>query len=619
MSSDASNSKKTDSDHTHIITKDDTNSQKSKEFLTKLAVFRAFFANIGIAAIKLFCWVLSGSSAMLSEAIHSASDGFNSICLMIGLKRGSKPADRLHPFGYGLEANIWALFASILMLIGTFIAIYNGWNRFINPEEANFNIINHYNLIASALIGSILFELWAVLSASAAVLQEAEIPLESKFSTFIKSFKYIHQSKSPTTKFVWYEDTAALAGVITAFIAISLAKFVMPPNQAYIPDAIASIIIGFILFALAIYLLKYNINSLTASAAMPQVEEMIKEIAAKVNGVSQVQDLKTMDLGSSGLIVNMEIEVDPETQVKDADDIADKLEEKIREKVKNIAHITIEVQAETMEENWSERFEKLIEEGKQTGILKSREAKMLSKFYDFTDTVVWEIMVPRTDVNFISAEASIDDLIELIITSGHTRIPVYKDNIDNITGVINAKDVLVILKNCSEIEKQKINIEELSREISIVPENKSISDMLNEFITSKSQIAAIADEHGGIAGIITVEDILEEIVGEIWDEYDIQIPDVIKIDENTLSVLSKMNIYDLNERFNLDLPTEDFQTIGGYVFGLLGREPETGDEVEADGLQMTVEETEGHKIIRVKLTKPDGFIDSQAVEEDAQE
>ncbi len=619
MSSDASNPKKTESDHTHIITKDDSNSPKSKEFLTKLAVFRAFFANIGIAGIKLFCWALSGSSAMLSEAIHSASDGFNSICLMIGLKRGSKPADRLHPFGYGLEANIWALFASILMLVGTFISIYNGWNRFINPEEANFNILTHYNLIASVLIGSILFEIWAVLSASAAVLEEAEVKVDSKFSAFIKSFKYIHQSKSPTTKFVWYEDTAALIGVITAFIAISTAKFLMPENQAYIPDAIASIIIGIILFALAIYLLKYNINSLTASAAMPQVEEMIREIAEKVNGVSQVQDLKTMDLGSSGLIVNMEIEVDPETQVKDADDIADKLEDKIREKVKNIAHITIEVQAETKEENWSERFGKLIEEGKQTGILKPREAKMLSKFYDFTDTVVWEIMVPRTDVNFISAEASIDDLIELIITSGHTRIPVYKENIDNITGVINAKDVLVILKNCSEIEKQKINIEELSREISIVPENKSISDMLNEFITSKSQIAAIADEHGGIAGIITVEDILEEIVGEIWDEYDIQIPDVIKIDENTLSVLSKMNIYDINERFNLDLPTEDFQTIGGYVFGLLGREPEIDDEVETDGLKMIVEETEGHKIIRVKLIKPDGFVDNQAIEEDAQE
>jgi cation diffusion facilitator family transporter len=619
MSSEASNLKKIENDHTHIITKDDIKTKKSEELIIKLAVFRAFFANIGIAGIKFFCWSLSGSSAMLSEAIHSASDGFNSVCLMIGLKRGSKPADRLHPFGYGLEANIWALFASILMLVGTFISIYNGWNRFANPEEANFNIINHYNIIAFALCGSILFEIWAVFSASTAVMEEAEIKVQSKLAALVKSFKYIHQSKNPTTKFVWYEDIAALGGVIIAFIAISIAKFLMPANQAYIPDAIASIIIGIILFALAIYLLKYNINSLTGSAAKPQIEEMIREIATKVNGITQVQDLKTMDMGSSGLIVNMEIEVDPETQVKDADDIADKLEEKIREKIKNIAHITIEVQAETAEENWSERFEKLIEEGKQTGILKPREAKMLSKFYDFTDTVVWEIMVPRTDVNFIAAEASIDELIELIINSGHTRIPVYKENIDNVTGVINAKDVLVILKNCSEIDKQKINIEELSREISIVPENKSISDMLNEFIISKSQIAAIADEHGGIAGIITVEDILEEIVGEIWDEYDVQIPDVIKIDENTLSLLSKMNIYDLNERFNLDLPTEDFQTVGGYVFGLLGREPEIGDEVEANGITMIVEETEGHKIIRVKLIKLDGFIDLQAIEEDSQE
>jgi len=141
MSSEAFNPKNSENTHTHLITKDDINTQKSEEFLTKLAVYRAFFANVGIAGLKFVCWSLSGSSAMLSEAIHSASDGFNSICLMIGLKRGSKPADRLHPFGYGLEANIWALFASLLMLVGCFVSIYNGWNRFLHPEEANFNII----------------------------------------------------------------------------------------------------------------------------------------------------------------------------------------------------------------------------------------------------------------------------------------------------------------------------------------------------------------------------------------------------------------------------------------------------------------------------------------------
>ena len=237
---------------------------------------------------------------------------------------------------------------------------------------------------------------------------------------------------------------------------------------------------------------------------------------------------------------------------------------------------------------------------------------MLSKFFGFTETVVWEIMVPRTDIDFMDADSTIDELIELIIESGHTRIPVYIESIDNIIGIINAKDVLRILKNN---DKESISIESLTREIDIVPENKSISDMLNDFIVNKTQIAAVVDEHGGVAGIVTVEDILEEIVGEIYDEYDVQINELIKIDEKTISVISKMNICDLNERFNLDLPTEDFQTIGGYVFGLIGREPEINDEIEAGDIKIKVESMDGHKIERLVLYKLDGFIDKQASEE----
>jgi len=579
---------------------------------SELAVWRALFANVGIAGIKLICWFFSRSSAMLSESIHSAADSFNSLCLLIGLKRGSKPADKFHPFGYGLEANIWALFACILMLIGTGVSLYNGYIRLIYGYKYVHELLNNYHFIVIALTVSIIFEIFAVASASLAVVDEAEVKVKNSLEAFIKSFKYINHIKSPTTKFVWYEDTAALTGVVIAFIAITISKFFISPAFAYIPDAIASIIIGLMLLALAIYLLKNNMSFLTGVAARPQVEEMIKDIASKVNGVSQVHELKTMDMGTSGLIVNMEIEVDPETQVKDADDIADRLEERIREKVGNIAHVTIEVQADDTEENWNEKFVKVIEEGKDRGVLKPREAKMFSKFFDFTNTVVWEVMIPRTEVEFIDAEASIDELIDLIINSGHTRIPVYKDDIDDIIGVINAKDVLKVLKNCED--KNNIKIEDLAREITIVPENKSISDMLNEFSSSKSQIAAIVDEHGGVAGIVTVEDILEEIVGEIWDEYDVPVSEIIKIDENTLNVLSKMEISDLNERFNLDLPTEDFQTIGGLVFGLLGREPEVADMVEIGDITMKVEGMEGHKIIRVILHKSDGFIDKQAEE-----
>lgn len=593
--------------HETIIKTEKENELESAHIIKENAIWRALFANLGIAGIKLICWHLSLSSAMLSEAIHSAADSFNSLCLMIGLKRGSKPADKLHPFGYGLEANIWAIFASIFMLLGTFVSLYKGGKMLFVSHQSELQLLNNYNLIALTLVGSILFEMWAVLSASRAVISEAEVVAKSRIDTFIKSVKYIHQIKSPTTKFVWYEDVAALSGVIVALVALTVSKFFVAEHFAYMPDGIASVIIGLMLFALAVYLLRYNINFVTGLSAKPDVEENIKTIAENTTGVSQVTDLKTMDMGSSGLIINMGIEVDPEIQVKEADDIADKLELRLKEKLKNVSHITIEVQASDAEDDWKDKFKKLVDEGKDIGILTPKETYMFSKFVDFTETVVYEIMVPRTDVTFIDVNSGIDELIDVINASGHTRIPVYEENIDNIIGIVNAKDVLKFVKSCED--KNAVRIRDMVREITIVPENKSISSMLNEFNLNKSQIAAVVDEHGGIAGIVTVEDVLEEIVGEIWDEYDVQIQEVIKIDDQRISVYSKMNIYDLNERFGLDFPTEDFQTIGGYIFGLLGREPEIGDEVEAGEIKMTVESMDGHKIIRAILYKEDGFVD----------
>ena len=153
----------------------------------------------------------------------------------------------------------------------------------------------------------------------------------------------------------------------------------------------------------------------------------------------------------------------------------------------------------------------------------------------------------------------------------------------------------------------------------IIPENKFISDLLNDFTTTKNQIAAVVDEHGGIAGIVTVEDIIEEIVGEIYDEFDeAPTPELIKIDDNTLSVSSQMDIDDINERFDLDIPNEDFQTIGGYVFGLLGREPEIGDKVCDKNLEFEVTELDGIRISRVLMKKNSPFIDKEEKEEETQ-
>ncbi len=573
---------------------------------TKLkAVIRAFIANIAIALVKFVCFLFSKSSAMLAEAIHSGVDSFNSICLIVGIKRGSRSADSEHPFGYGLEANIWAMFAALLMLVGASIAIFHGFDKFINCHDIS-DLLKNYNYIAIALLISMFFEAWAVASATNAVLAEAQIIEKNPFKKFFISLKQIRKIKSPTTKFVWYEDTAAFSGVFIALLALTIGKFLLPKEFAYIPDAVASILIGAILLCLAIYLIRNNVSSLTVQSAEPRVEEIIRNVAASIHGISEVVELKTIDLGTSGLVINMTIEVNPETQMKDADDIAQMLERKIKKHVKNVNHVTIELQAHDVEDNWEEKFEKLIKEGEKIGAIDNHEATMLSNFFSFANAVVKEIMIPRTEIIFINSTSSIEDLAEVIINSGHTRIPLYEDNIDNIIGVINAKDVLKVIKN-NNIDSS-FSIKTLARDLLIVPENKFISDLLSDFTSSKNQIAAVVDEHGGIAGIVTIEDIIEEIVGEIYDEFDkIETPEIVKLDKNTLSVSSKASIDDINETYDLDIPNEDFQTIGGYVFGLLGREPEVGDIVEDKNITYTILELEGIKITRIKMQKNTPF------------
>ncbi len=576
------------------------------------AVVRAFIANVFITFIKLFSWYFTKSSAMFAEAVHSGVDSFNSICLMVGLKRGSRRADGVHPFGHGLEANVWTIIACILMFIGAAVSLLSAYNKLFNNNASDvMELLKHYNALALILILSICSETWAVTGAVRAVTDEAGLKRVNPLVDFIKSIKYVHKINTPTTKYVWYEDVIALTGVIVAFIAVTISRHFLPQSLAHVPDGIASGIIALMLLFLAGYMLKNNVNLLTGLSAEPQVEEVIRQIAENLHCVSCVKELKTMDMGISGLIVNIKIEVDPDIQVKEADDIAEMVERKIRENVKNISHVSVEIDSNDAEENWENKFDKIIQEGEKIEVIDDKEANMLSNFYSFAQTVVKEIMIPRPKVVFINANENLDTLTDLIINSGHTRIPVYEDTVDNIIGVINAKDALKALRDKTYAEKG-FEIKSLAREILIIPENKFISDLLNDFTATKNQIAAVVDEHGGIAGIVTVEDILEEIVGEIYDEFDeAPTPEIIRIDDNTLNVSSQMNIDDINEKYDLDIPNEDFQTIGGYVFGLLGREPELNDTVSDKNLAFKVKELDGIRISRVLMKKDTPFTDKE--------
>ena len=574
------------------------------------AVVRAFIANVFITLIKFVSWYFTRSSAMFAEAVHSGVDSFNSICLMVGLKRGSRPADGVHPFGHGLETNVWTIIACILMFFGSLVSLISAYHKLTTGDTVEaLDFINHYHLLAVILVLSICSETWAVISAVRAVLDEAGKEHINPVVDFIKSIKYVHKINTPTTKYVWYEDVVALLGVVVAFVAVTISKFVMPERLAHIPDGIASGIIALLLLFLAVYMLRNNVNLLTGLSAEPHVEEIIKQIAEDLHCVSCVKELKTMDMGTSGLIVNIKIEVDPEIQVKEADDISEMVERKIRNRIRNISHVSVEIDTNDEEENWENKFDKIIQEGEKIEVIDDKEANMLSNFYSFAQTVVKEIMIPRPQVVFVDAEDNLDVLIDTIIESGHTRIPIYEDTVDNLIGVINAKDALKALRD-KTYEQEGFQIKSLAREILIIPENKFISDLLNDFTTTKNQIAAVVDEHGGIAGIVTVEDIIEEIVGEIYDEFDeAPTPELIKIDDNTLNVSSQMDIVDINEKFDLDIPNEDFQTIGGYVFGLLGREPEIGDKVEDRNLSFEVIELDGIRISRVIMKKDTPFID----------
>lgn len=595
-------------------------SKEKSNHLKFRAVVRAFLANLLITFIKLLSWWFTKSSAMFAEAVHSSVDSFNSICLMVGLKRGSRPADGVHPFGHGLETNIWTIIACILMFCGSAVSLLSAYKKIFynNPDEV-LVLLNNYGMLAIILISSICFESWAVNSAVNAVLDESKIKHINPFVDFVKSIKYVHKINTPTTKYVWYEDVVALTGVVVAFIAVSISKFILPQNMAHIPDGIASGVIALMLLFLAGYMLKNNVNLLTGLSAEPQVEEVIKQIAENLHCVSCVKELKTMNMGTSGLIVNIKIEVDPDIQVKEADDITEMVERKIREHFSNISHVSVEIDSNDAEENWEDKFDKIIQEGEKIEVIDDKEANMLSNFYSFAQTVVKEIMIPRPKVIFVDAEENLDTLIDLIIDSGHTRIPVYEDTVDNLIGVINAKDALKALRD-KTFEQDGFEIKSLAREILIIPENKFISDLLNDFTTTKNQIAAVVDEHGGIAGIVTVEDIIEEIVGEIYDEFDeAPTPELIKIDDYTLNVSSQMDIDDINEKFDLDIPNEDFQTIGGYVFGLLGREPEIGDKVEDRNLAFEVIELDGIRISRVIMKKDTPFIDKENQEEITEE
>jgi CBS domain containing-hemolysin-like protein len=221
---------------------------------------------------------------------------------------------------------------------------------------------------------------------------------------------------------------------------------------------------------------------------------------------------------------------------------------------------------------------------------------MLHKVFAFSDKVAREVMVPRPDIRMLPVDIAWKALMHDVREHAHTRFPVFDESIDNVLGVFHTKDLFAFL---DEKAPEEFNMRALIREVMFVPENKSVDDLLTEFKKGRTQIAIVMDEFGGTAGLVTLEDLLEEIVGEIEDEFDVPEPDLEQVGDCKYMIDGGYRIADFNERFGADFSTEDFDTIAGLIFGTIGREPQLGDEVQLERFQFRVEKMEGHRITRL--------------------
>ena len=235
---------------------------------------------------------------------------------------------------------------------------------------------------------------------------------------------------------------------------------------------------------------------------------------------------------------------------------------------------------------------------KEEEILTEEKKDMIKGVEELAETSVKEVMIPRIDVDFIPSDTPEEELLVKITESGHSRFPVYSGSIDNVIGVLYVKDLIAAFSR-----KEKIDLEKIIRKAYFVPESKKIDSLLREFKRRHVHIAIAIDEYGGISGIVCMEDIIEEIVGDIQDEFDDEREDVITLSENVYLCDARIDLDDLNETIGSSFPAEDFDTLGGFVFDLFGKIPVKFEKVSWNSWDFIVQEMEGHKVNLIKVIK----------------
>jgi magnesium and cobalt exporter, CNNM family len=240
----------------------------------------------------------------------------------------------------------------------------------------------------------------------------------------------------------------------------------------------------------------------------------------------------------------------------------------------------------------------LLERSTVEGELEEEEQEMLYKVFDFADKEASDVMVPRPEVVVVAADMAPEECLRKVLDSPYTRFPVYRETPEHIVGVLHLRDLLNAM---NERGIATVQIEEILRQPYIVPETKDIAALLKEFRKTNQHMAIVVDEYGDMEGIVTLEDVIEEIVGEIEDEFDLPDESIERLDDHRIRIDGTFPIDDFNEQFETELPIEDYHTMGGYVFGLLGRAPEAGDEIDDSILRFKVIDLEGNRIERLEV------------------
>ena len=267
-----------------------------------------------------------------------------------------------------------------------------------------------------------------------------------------------------------------------------------------------------------------------------------------------------------------------------------------------------------MEVHSEEELKIMISSSAASGELEPEERDYLNNVFDFGDTVVREIMVPRPDIEALPCGAPLEVLVEKAAFGRYTRYPVFEGDLDQVLGVVHVKDLFRAAKE----EPEGFDLKPLVRDCLVVPENKKIEETLREFQKRKLQVAIVIDEWGSVEGLVTIEDVLEELVGEIQDEFDEDEAAIEPLHDGTYAIDGRIPITDVNGYFEIDLPNEDFDTIGGFVLGSLGRPPEPGDVVEADGVTLRVKSVDGPRVSMLTLDREPGSDEEESVTEESE-